>query len=369
MLLLSVCSLLSAQSLREAKIHIEPVTGSGGSEDNSYFFKQLEYEVVFQKYLLSRTRRTSDFILRGTTGPFTGHENMMAAELAVETTNTGTGAVPSRPIPPIRNTSGRQEYFSIDSGNSPVFIDTSGRDTRSSNTSNQPRQQIPNGEWFFLVELINRETDEVIGMQYIVYQTVDSAVGDLLPILVYNLLSGIPEIEEMEDWREQWIFVDFGFIWAPRINYSESGAINLLNLGVGVSLEFHFLKFLALNLGVQVVQETSGGESNRDLILEAPIALKFVFKPFSNIILQPYGGILFNYSLMNKTEPSMFSYFAGLELGFRTGSGIFIINPRYAIDVESSHIGSGMYIHRHMVQISLGYKIGFGGNSKQQLDY
>ena len=366
-----------AQNLREARIFVQPVDGTGLAGDNTFFYRQLTYEVVLQYYSLVRTRRTSDFVLRGTIVPYMGEEQFLidnpqeTPELFKESENTNLGPVPPRPIPRIRNTFGRREFFSWETSGEIQFFDT----TEAGNTEPETKNETvyiekieekqfddsDNQEFVFTIELINNLTGDVIAKQYLIYRYVDASVGELVSIIIYNMLTSIPDIEAEKDWRNNWLFADINAIWAPRIYTAEEQSISWVNFGIGFSLEYHFLDILSLGLGVQIVQDAvvASGEEYRDLMLEIPLAIKFAIKPV-NFLLEPYGGVSFNFSLMGTTEPSFLSWFAGFQFGAKAGPGLIVIDPRFSMDFFNSQIvQNSVEYQRYLIQVSLGYKFGF----------
>jgi len=361
---------LFAQNFREARIFVQPVDGTGMTGDNAFFYKQLTYEVVLQYYTLARTRRSSDFILRGSIAPYTGDEQFLIDNPSEESEFVNTGPVPPRPIPRIRNTFGRREFFSWETNGEIVFFDTSSEDTGSGTESEsiyieEGIDDNYDGENVFTLELINSISGDVIAKQYIIYRFTDAAVGDFISIIVYNMLTGIPDIEADADWRSNWLFADVSAVWTPRVYTVPDQYISWVNFGIGVSLEYNFLDFMSVGLGAQLVQDCivipdeEYGVEYRDLLLEIPLAIKFVFNP-SQFTLQPYGGVSFNFSLMGTTKPSFLSWFAGFQFGVKAGPGMIIIDPCFSMDFFNSQIvENSVEYQRYLFQISLGYKFGF----------
>jgi len=327
LLLLFASFSLFAQTFRELKIYVPPVAGSGAQGDNAYFYSRLSYEVAFQQHSIVRAARGSDFTLRGSIMPL-------------------------------------EEMQSVMAGNGNSFYDARSEEVPAENED---------GAFVINVELINSATGEVIGDQYIIYDWVDSYVDGFISTIVYNMLSGIPDIEIIDDWRDKWLFLEASALWAPRIYFGHYDSVNWANFGLKLAVDFQFLNFLSLSAGVQFVQDwvvitATGGEFRRDLILEVPLALKLLLKPYSYLMLEPYGGVLLNHSLMNSTKPSMFSWFAGLQFGVKAGPGMAVIDPRFAMDFSKSYINTVQY-RRYMIQIGIGYKFGFFPKKLKRTDY
>jgi len=376
---------LSAQTFREARIFVPPVNGGGVEGDNAFFYRQLTYEVVLQYHSLVRTRFSSDFMLRGSIAPYTGEEQFLIDNPYEEPEEklepvVDTGPVPERPIPRIRNTFGRREFFSWDINGEISFFDTTGRDNYAPEIENESvyfyeSEEINTDEYVFILELINSTTGRVVAKQYLIYRFVDAAVGELVSIIVYNMLSNVPDIEADLDWHENWLFADINAMWAPRIYTGQEQSVSWVNFGLGASLEYHFLDFMSVSVGLQFVQDwvvvtKTPRVEYRDLMLEIPISLRYVIKPLQ-FMLEPYGGVAFNFSLMGATKPSPLSWFAGFQFGVKVGSGMIVIDPRFSMDFSSSTFPqrpSELY-QRYLIQIAVGYKFGFLPKQARLRDY
>ena len=359
-----------ARDVREVRIFVPPIAGFGSLSDNAFFYRRLSSEVFFSYYTPVRSQRVCDFVLRASILPMT------EGELPVFEFES---PVPERPFPPIKYSQGRHEFFSWEINDNIFFFNATEDDNLEviglpDGYSDEPGHFLYSyDELVLLLELINNSNGQLIGRQQLIYTTIDDSVGDLLSIIVYNMLAGIPEIEETDKWRNNWLFYEISALYAPRIyTINDTASNNLMNFGVKTGFELHFLKFLSLGAGVQVVQEFFVDNANNeysDFILEVPLALKLVFKPGRNLMLEPYGGILFSYSLMDTFVPSSMSWFAGLSFGFKAGAGMLVIDPRYSQDLDSLGIaGTNIQIERTSFQLGLGYKIGFA-RKRTKLDY
>ena len=378
-----------------SRIFIQPITGAGRPEDKGFFYEHLEYEVIFQKHQLAKRQSRSDYILSGKIEIFTGVEQIRHINFA---SGVAPSNVPQRPSPNIRNTSRRREYFSweaVTGGHQPegdiiYFYDSTDEDndlrpfTMAGNEDLQPAQ----GKHIFSLELINRKTKAVIDRQYILFFGTNESMSELMSIITFNMLlilssDGTPQGERRVQPQsvptggskrekkpygalDSWLFFESNLLWSPQFDYSGGDTLdwdfdpddfNWVNIGVGLTLEFHFLRFMALEIGAQFLQDTSGGVENRDLIAEFPAALKLVFKPFHLMMIEPYGGVSYSLSLLETTTPSALSYFAGLQFGFKAGSGLFVIDPRVSLDFSHTQLGA-IEAKRYMAQIGIGYKTG-----------
>ena len=285
---------LFAQTFREIKIYVPPVSGEGNFGDSTFFYNQLTYEVIFQHHLVARTLQGTDYTLRC----------MLLQE---------------------------------------------------------------DGSNVFFLEMIDNFTEEVMAQQYITYTRLDTSVENYLAAIVFNMLSVIPGVEQIDGWRNNWLFLGASILWSPRLYHSQYNSVSYMNLGIGFQAEWHFMNSLSVGAGLQFTQDwvivSAASDSNmefRDLIMEIPLSLKLVLKPSDYLMLKPYTGICFNISLMEATQPSALSWFAGFQFGVRAGPGIFFIDSRFAIDFFKSYVTNEDYdYHRSTLQIGLGYKQGF----------
>ena len=109
------------------------------------------------------------------------------------------------------------------------------------------------------------------------------------------------------DWREKWFFVGFSAFWNPRIYSVEESQIPYLgNYLLGFYPEIRFLDSVSLETGLGLSSDwikygTEGSEENyQDLMLEVPLLVKIVLKPGDVFLLQPYSGVSFNISLLDR---------------------------------------------------------------------
>jgi len=315
---------LYAQNVRETKIFVPPVTGIGSTEETAYFYRQLTHEVIAQSHTLIRLKSGSDYTLIGIIKPLTCYHD------------------PSTICP----------------------LHPSHQHT-----------DIAGAERVFHLELQKTSTNEVVGGQYIVYSDYEPKLMDMISTLVYNLISGIPDILTVNDARRKWLFAGIYGMWAPRIyngTNDDHESVYLVNFGLGIEAEVHFVNFMALNVGLQFSQDwiklpIDDEIDHIDVVMEIPLTIKFIFKPGNSYLLEPYAGIAYNFSLMDVTSPSGYSWFVGLEFGMLAGPGFVTIDPRFSMDIYSSRFSQLEY-RRSMIQIAVGYKFGFLQKNKKK-DY
>ncbi|MCL2184397.1 MAG: hypothetical protein FWB86_00890 [Treponema sp.] len=320
-----------AQNIRDIQVFVPPVTGSVTAGDNVFFYRQLTFEVVSQFYTLVRSQAASDYILKGT--------------IALE---SETKAVKNE----IQNntTNGIHEFYSREKNDNLSFYHITDDHTDDSQG------------FAFILELINNKTGEVIGKQILFYNVIDASIAQFLSVMVYNMLSGFPDIVRTNEWRNKWLYLDAAVLWAPSVYAGEYQSINWLNFGLRALIEFHPFNFLSVAAGFQFKQDwivTSSGDYH-DLILEVPLLVKLVLKPADHFMLEPYGGLSINQSLMGTTSPSFLSWFAGIQLGVKAGYGMIVIDPCFIMDTDYSHLpGQTIQYTRTSIQIGIGYKFGF----------
>lgn len=311
---------LFSQDFREARFYVPPISGIGTLEEETYFYKQVSNEVAAQFSSMVRIKSNSDYTLRGSIVPY------------------GCFHDPSIPCPmhPLG-----QMHVSND--------------------------EI--GEFLFCLDLLSSKKNELIGGQYIVYKEIDNTLDEMISVMVYNLLSSIPDFDLTQDRRNRWLFLEPNVSWAPRIYRANEIESNYwANFGFGVSIEFQFVKFMSLGFGFQFTQDwiyvsAERSEEYRDFIMEIPLMLRFIIKFGDNYMLCPYGGMSYNFSLTKITEPCPYSWFAGIQFAVKAGPGFITIDPKFTMDYYDSKLSSeaksSLEYKRLMLQIGVGYKIGF----------
>jgi hypothetical protein len=358
-----VCFSLYGQNFRETRIYVQSIDGSGRMADNAYFFRQLIYEVILQYHMVVRNQRDSDYTLKGTIEPVNGEPIYELA--AIEEVQDDTySPVPERPFPPVRNAYGRREFFSMDTVNEIFFFDTTGEDNLRAPPAPPAKESAPSvqeegEEYYFKLVISDSKTGEVLDNQSIVFVKTDASVRQLISTVVYDMLSGVPEILEHDDGRDELVFFEIGMLWLPRIYSGGYESMNTLNFGVKLGMEFHFTKFFAFGLGAQITMDRIDNDTDdfRDLQFEIPASLKLIFNLGGVLNIEPYGGISWNHSLGKLTQPSLFSWFTGLQFGIKTGSGIIVFDPRFSKDFSDSILIEDNTEYRRLcMQLGIGYK-------------
>jgi hypothetical protein len=350
---------LFAQKYRDAKIYIPPVIGVGRVGDNTYFYKQITSEVVTQYHTMVRTLRGSDYVLRSEIEPYTGVSKISL--INEEKLPDASAFIRIR---------GRMEFFAVD-GQDDVYFRRVGDEPKAPNASeneedaaNEAVNIVPSQEFLFYIELLDSKTGKILAQQEIIYLSIDESVNQMLSIIVYNMLAGLPDIVEYSDWRDKWFYAGASLFWSPRIYQYEYESINYANIGGGISLEAHFLPFMSAGFGLEITQDwviirEDGHSEFFDTIFEIPLYIKFVFKPLEQYLIEPYGGITYNFSMMNVAIPFVLSYHFGVQFGFQAGPGMITFNPRFTRDMDLSTIVEiDSQYQRTILHVGLGYRIG-----------
>jgi len=277
---------LCAQAYREVKIYVPPLDGVGFIDDMAHFYKNITGEIVMQYRTLAKARFLSDYVVTGTVMPI--------AEAEIE-------------LPP---------------------------------------DAAEDDEYVLTVELFDNALGEAIGEQYITFGIPDENTRDALGVILYNLLSAIPDVIELygeeDEWRNKFIYTGLAFLWTPRVYNRTFQSVNIAGVGVEAKIDIHILRFLSISFGAELVPDWvvvySSETSFQDLIIDFPLAVSFVLRPMTIFMLQPYVGITVNLSLQNITRPYPLSWDAGVELGIKLGPGVLTIDPRFAMDFGKSYI-------------------------------
>jgi len=292
---------LSAEE-REIKVYVLPVTGEGRSGDSNFFYQQLTYEVIFQRYSIVRASRGSDYILRGVIAPEPAADSRNFIFYLEMIESASDKVIAQQNI----------TYTAIDSNALPLI----------STMVHNMLSTIP---------LVRGPDDWRYNYLYV------GASAFWLPRLYFG---------ESGNQSINWMNIGLGFS-------AEFHFLDFLAAGTG----FQFSQ--------DWVILSSTDESTvefRDLIIDIPVMLKFAFRP-GDIILAPYTGISLNFSVMQITQPSVLSWIIGLQFGFKAGPGALTIDPRVSIDLFPSSLKPSpketFLYNRYTIQVGIGYQFAF----------
>jgi len=299
-----VCAPLLAQTYREVKIYVPPLDGVGFIDDMAHFYKRITGEIVMQYRTLGKARVLSDYVITGKVMPI--------AEEEIE-------------LPP----------------------------------------DSEDDEYVLYVELFDNALNVAIGEQFITFTIPDENTERALSVILYNLLSAIPDVlEEGDDWRNRFVYLGLSFLWNPRVYTQETQSVNIAQVGAEFVADVHILNFFSVRLGAEWSQDwvliNQKETGPLDMIIEFPVSFAYVLKPYKDIMLEAYLGGSYNMSLRKRTVPSSFSWHAGFEIDIKLGMGILTIDPRFSQDFGESHLPEyGKKYSRYTMHLGVGYKMGF----------
>ena len=313
-------------------IYVPPLSGTGSTpEDSDAFTELLKRELMAWDIVLAETPEDADYILKGTL------------------------------VPP----------------------DTTAEDGTS-----------PDGGRYLLSLDLQDEDGVTLASRDIYYQSQEEVNFHIPPALHYMLSplfdyaasgdrdkSGGHEIAEPLDVdarrNRQWYF-GAGVFWNPRLYHGTQMSAHLLNFGIGLSAEYHFLKYasgkfeflkyVSVGMGLElapdwVVASPATGDNYRNVILQIPLSVGIVLKPGEKYIHKPYAGILFNLPFFPDTAPALCSWKTGFQFGFKAGPGIFCADAGFSMDFGTSGLSVNRpndtrQYRRYMMYLGIMYKYG-----------
>jgi hypothetical protein len=286
---------LFAQTRQKTRIYVPTITGIGGGSDDAVFFSRIfALEVAAYGFIVAESRATADYTLSGNIYP-----NFTPEEGLV--------------------------YYTLHA------------------------------------KLVNNHNNVTVVEQELLYDKAEET-GEPLQVLIYNLLANIHFAGDAanDDWREKWVFFGFWGFWSPRIYRTSETVYHMANAGFGLSWEMNLLRFMsaeaAFDFSMDLSPETD--DIARSISLEVPLMFKLVFKPGYYTLMEPYGGLQFNFDPQGgPIEISQFSWLAGLQIGSKVGPGVLFIEGRAIIDLDSI-VRQGETADRIVVKAGMGYKWG-----------
>jgi len=304
--ILAYCLLIlpsvAAQTPREVRIYVPPVSGEGRSGDSNFFYQQLTYEVIFQHLSLVRSQKGSDFTLRGIIAPEAERDSRNYV-FYLEMINSYTDEVIAQ-----------QSIVYANIGSN-------------------------------VIELIS-------AMVYNMLSTVPSFSGsdDWRDNHLFIGANAIwqPRLYLAETGNQSIYWMNFGIGFNADYYF-----LDFMAVSAGFQFSQDWL----------ILSSTNNSTIDyRDLIIEIPVAIKFSFRP-GDILLEPYTGLSFNISVNQVTQPSVLSWIIGLQFGLKAGPGSIVIDPRLSLDLLPSTLPlsgvNSMAYNRYTIQFGIGYKFGF----------
>jgi hypothetical protein len=293
---------LYAQS-KSATVYVPPVTGTGGKPgDNDFFYKQLVYEVGYQKFILAKAKKDAEFSL--------------VAALSAHPDNSPTGV--------------KQYVLHLS-----IVDNKTGKSMSDGELIYEVAEDIKNlfpSLVYTLLFTIPEETGKDNWRDKILF----AGVGAFWTPRIYTAESSSVH------------FVNFG-----AGIFAEYHFLNFLSVEAGVEIASDMPKVYA-----------GADENYNNTLLEIPVLLKFVIKPGDHFILEPYGGIHLNIPFEKTTVPPLISCLAGIQYGVKAGPGVVFVDPRFSMDIGESAISQesdfkDISFQRYIIHIGVGYKIGF----------
>jgi len=290
---------------------VPPLDGVGFIDDMALFYKKITGEIVMQYRSLGKARVLSDYVITGKVMPI--------AEVEIE-------------LPP----------------------DSEGDDN------------------VLFVELYDNAVGEAIGEQYITYSIPDENTENALSVIIYNLLSAIPDVIELygeeDNWRNKLLYFNPNFLWVPKIYTGTLQSVHIAGVGAEFLVDINVLSFLAVKFGIDVTQDWVAlygpDTTHSDMIINFPIGVAYILRPLTYLMLEPYVGVNLNLSLQQRTKPYLFSWMVGFQGGIRAGPGIVVFDPRFSMDFGTSSLmpekSTRPYEYwRYTIHLGVGYKFGF----------
>jgi hypothetical protein len=192
---------------------------------------------------------------------------------------------------------------------------------------------------------------------------------------IVNLINAVPDDDT---WKNKWIYM--GAKFGPSLHFYMAGDDSPnkddnqnFTVEAGVEISVQALDFLTIqteaNFGMDNADYrdlTDPANPAVDHVYKAsylyfPLLLKGVIKPGRTFLVEPYGGAYLNLDLgLGDMQLPIGGWLAGLDVGFKVGSGVLFIDLRYTTDLLDATVANELIeTRRHTATISAGYKIGF----------
>jgi len=328
LLLLSAAFSLHAQDKDSISIFFPSITGTGsGPDDNKILVSMLSAELAEQRYTMINAPQGADFLLYGTITLYDENEDYT-----------------SRTEPNISYTynEGLQDY-TVD--------------------------QL----YYFQLVLRNADSGDIV-LHKILYITIED-IYPIFPLLMNNLLPHIGAISAytVNLWYDSWLHLGASVFWTPRVYYGSREGLQSVpfdNFGGGVSLELQLWKHVSFEAGVELAPDRIGytnATTYQNIMLEIPLAIKYIAKPTQYFKLAPYAGAHLNVPLYKTTKPPLVAWMVGITGGVRVGKGMLFMEPRFSMDIGRSKLNSDTgpdaytlaEYQRYIVHVGIGYKHSF----------
>jgi len=288
---------------KSAAVFVQPVTGSGRSPgDNDFFYKQLVYEVGYQKFILAKARKDAEYSL--------------AAAISEQRDDVPPGV--------------RQYNINL------ALID------------NKTNKTVSDG--FLIYETSDEIKDLFPTLAYTLLYTIpeDAGKNNWRNKILYAGASAVwsPRIYTSEGAAGHIAGFGGGL-------FAEYHFLNFMSVEAGFEIATDKLKITS-----------SAGDTYGNILLEIPVLIKYVHKPGDFFVLEPYAGAHLNIPFKKTTEPPIISWLAGFQYGVKLNPGIIFIDPRFSMDIGKSALNTDagvkdLTFQRYIFRLGIGYKIGF----------
>jgi hypothetical protein len=195
---------------------------------------------------------------------------------------------------------------------------------------------------------------------------------------IVNLINAVPDDDT---WKNKWIYL--GAKFGPSLHFYMTGSdsynkdvdMQSFTGAAGLEASIQALDFLSVQIEVNFGMDnadyaalTDPAGVKADYVYKAaylsfPLLVKAVIKPGRIFLVEPYGGAYLNLDLGlkgNDMQIPIGGWLAGIDFGFKVGSGVLFFDLRYAMDFLDATVSNDLIeVRRHTATISAGYKIGF----------
>jgi len=263
----------------------------------------------------------------------------------------------------------------------------------------------------YSLQLILTDKDSIVLFEQTLHYLTMDEVGEYVPSIMFNIifqafankmgedasfeLLPIPVtpvveeeiIEEPEEpviivpWQNRPWYFGASLFWAPRFYSSDTRVSgNFANIGFGFYAEHYFihmpneklsfLKMFLIRTGFEfapdwIIATDRYGDEYRNMILQIPLLINYVWKPNAMFMHLPYLGCTFNIPFFPYTTVPPVSFRTGFQTNKEIGPGIGFADASFSFDFGKSGLNKDnkndkRQYNRYMLYIGIGYKFGIG---------
>jgi hypothetical protein len=338
MIFLSSSMLVYSQNRGDTTLYIEPISG-GSASDRTFFAENLKMEVSAAGYNVIDERFDAIYSISGSIAPEDGG-NVLSITLS--------NVAESREMV-------TQELFYM--------------------LAEESYEALPFLVWQMLANapFLVTETPPPPPPPAAPPDNADTA--RIAPIV--NLINAVPDDDA---WKNKWLYLGAKFgpslhFYMPTSDLNKDADLQGFTGEAGLEAALQAFDFLSLQIEANFSMDNAdyrglahpSGASEDHLYkatyLYFPALLKIMLKPGRIFLLEPYGGAYLNFDLGlgSDMQIPLYGWLAGINFGFKVGSGVLFFDFRYTTDLFDTTVsGEGLIeFRRHIATISAGYKIGF----------